>query len=325
VPRASRRPQSASKEIVLLMGIQGAGKSSLVDAWVAKGYVRLNRDLEGGRVRDLHAKLGHLLAGGTERAVLDNTYASRAQRNEAIEIAWRHGAYARCVWVDTPIEQAQINVVARMLERHGQLLGPEEIKRISRTDPGVFTPDVQFRFLRQLEPPVLDEGFESIERAELVRRYPSENRQRALIVELDGVLRRSRSGARTPRDVDDLELDAARLDVLRRYVREGWLLAGIAWLPEVAAKKMTEETAAAIFHAMQTALGEEMAFAYCPHGAGPAVCWCRRPLPGLGVSLIRSLALDPKRCIMVGRGGVDRTFAERLGFPYVDHQEFFRS
>ena len=58
--------------------------------------------------------------------------------------------------------------------------------------------------------------------------------------------------------------------------------------------------------------------AMCEHADGPARCWCRKPLPGLGVALIRRHALDPARCIHVGTGPADRTWAERLGFEYAD-------
>ena len=56
----------------------------------------------------------------------------------------------------------------------------------------------------------------------------------------------------------------------------------------------------------------------CEHANGPARCWCRKPLPGLGVLLIRRHALDPARCIHVGAVPADRVWAERLGFGYVD-------
>ena len=41
---------------------------------------------------------------------------------------------------------------------------------------------------------------------------------------------------------------------------------------------------------------------YCPHAAGPPQCWCRKPLPGLGVSLTHRQHLDPTACIYVGDG-----------------------
>ena len=61
---------------------------------------------------------------GTRRVVLDNTYLTRASRNAVVETAWAHGVPVRCVWLQTSLEDAQVNVVQRMLARHGRLLGP---------------------------------------------------------------------------------------------------------------------------------------------------------------------------------------------------------
>jgi hypothetical protein len=53
------------------------------------------------------------------------------------------------------------------------------------------------------------------------------------------------------------------------------------------------------------------------------VCWCRKPLPGLGVELVLRHRLEAVRCLYVGSGSLDRTFAERLGFAYRDQAELF--
>jgi histidinol phosphatase-like enzyme len=74
---------------------------------------------------------------------------------------------------------------------------------------------------------------------------------------------------------------------------------------------------------MQAELGVEMEILYCPHGAGPPVCWCRKPLPGLGVLAIERHRLDPGRCLFVGAGPQDPGFARRLGFDYREAAQFF--
>jgi Aldo/keto reductase family len=61
---------------------------------------------------------------------------------------------------------------------------------------------------------------------------------------------------------------------------------------------------------------------YCPHGAGPPQCWCRKPLPGLGVLLIHRHQLDPAKCLYVGDGSHDAGYARRLGFGYHPASEF---
>jgi histidinol phosphatase-like enzyme len=74
---------------------------------------------------------------------------------------------------------------------------------------------------------------------------------------------------------------------------------------------------------MQELLEVEMEIEYCPHAGGPPTCWCRKPLPGLGVVLIQRHQLDPARCIYVGAGPQDPGFARRLGFGYQPASEFF--
>ena len=62
---------------------------------------------------------------------------------------------------------------------------------------------------------------------------------------------------------------------------------------------------------------------YCPHAAGPPVCWCRKPLPGLPLQAILAHRLDPTQCLFVGDGPQDPGFARRLGFGYRPAADLF--
>ena len=146
------------------MGIPGAGKSRVAQGYVARGYHRLNRDERGGSLRGIAEALDDRLLSGARRVVLDNTYLTRAARSHVLETAARHGVPTRCVWLDTPLAQAQVNLVERTLERLGSLPSPDELKGLSRREPGVMAPTSQMRALRELEPPGDDEGFASVNR-----------------------------------------------------------------------------------------------------------------------------------------------------------------
>jgi aryl-alcohol dehydrogenase-like predicted oxidoreductase/histidinol phosphatase-like enzyme len=324
VPRAARRaPDGAPGDVVLVMGLPGAGKSTLAAELVRQGYTRLNRDEAGGRLGDLVPALAGSLAAGARRVVLDNTYGRRAARNEVIETAWENGVPARCVWAQTSLEDAQVNVVQRMLVRYGRLLGPAELKRAARTDPGALSPGALFRHRRELEPPDLSEGFTRVESAVFRRRRPAGHDRRALVVWYDGVVRASRSGARTPASPDDVMLLPGRAEVIRRHAAEGWLTLGVSWQPEVDKGLMTAELVEATFRKTRELLGAEVDVVYCPHGEGPAVCWCRKPLPGLGVMLIERHHLDPFRCVYAGRDAADQAFARAVGFQFRHADEVF--
>ena len=117
----------------------------------------------------LAAALDDALAAGAREIVLDNTYLSRAWRNDVVATAASHGLAVRCIWLDTPLAQAQVNLVERLLERFGRLLAPPELKAAARKEPGVLTPTQQMRALRELEPPADDEGFASVERVPFAR------------------------------------------------------------------------------------------------------------------------------------------------------------
>jgi hypothetical protein len=221
------------------------------------------------------------------------------------------------VWLSTSVEDAQVNAVSRMWARYGRLLEPDEIRQAVKKDINTFGPGVQFRFQRELEPPDPSEGFASIETAPFVRTRDASFENRALIIWCDGILR--------PR-IDDPALEdgevARRGAILRRYESDGWRLCGLSWHPEIAAESVTRDDVEAGFAHMQERLGVRLDVVYCSHAAGPPVCWCRKPLPGLGVMLIERHKLDPSRCVYVGEGPQDPGFARRLGFEYQDAAGF---
>jgi hypothetical protein len=298
VPRAERRPpDDADGEVVVLMGTPEAGKSTLVESFVGLGYERLNRDERGGRLSDLIEPLEHSLASGCRRLVLDNTYPKRRQRNEVIEAAWRHGVPARCVWLTTPLEDAQVNAVGRIVARHGRLPEVGELKTLARDDPNMFPPNALFNYRNALEPPQMTEGYTAIDEVPFERRRDPDATGRALIVEHE-------------------VLATTDVEMLRRHHDDGYLILAVSWQPGIATGRFTRADVEREFQETRDRLGLDIEYEYCPHGPGPPVCWCRRPLPGLGVVFIERHRLDPAACIFMGRNPTDRSFAERLGFQY---------
>jgi aryl-alcohol dehydrogenase-like predicted oxidoreductase/predicted kinase len=310
-------------DVVIVMGLPGAGKSTMAETLVAQGYTRLNRDQTGGSLDALLPVLDRAIQSGQSRTVLDNTYVSRRSRAGVIQAAAQRGLPVRCMWLSTSVEDAQLNAVRRIVARYGRLLGPDELQTTSRRDVTAFGPMVHYRYQRELEPPDVSEGFSRVDLVRFERRWDASFVNRALIVWCDGVLHRSRAGGRTPLAPDDVEAFVERGSVLRRYEAEGWKVLGLSWLPEIAANAMSAAVADAVFARLRQDLDVPIEVEYCPHAAGPPTCWCRKPLPGLGVVFIRRHLLDPSRCIYVGSGPQDPGFARRFGFQYRDAGEFF--
>ena len=280
-------------EVVLIMGVAGAGKSRATEEYVARGYVRLNRDERGGALRDLAHALDDELSRGARRVVLDNTYLTRASRSYVIETASRHGITTRCLWLDTPLADAQVNLVERLLDEFDALPTPEELRRLARNRSGLLAPTSQMRTVRELEPPSADEGFTHVERIKFTRAA-------------------SRGRARP-----GVFIAAAAL------AREGW---------EQAIAKGNPEAPHLLFHwspdgtleALDDAVADlerctagPVERALCPHPAGPPICWCRPPLPGLPLAFARAHDLDPARSVLIGTGPAHRNLAAALGAHYL--------
>ncbi|HWF73758.1 MAG TPA: aldo/keto reductase [Solirubrobacteraceae bacterium] len=285
--------QRDDAEVLLVMGIPGAGKTRVAEGYAARGYLRLNRDERGGGLRELAGALAEELAAGTRRVVLDNTYLSRAARSYVIDAASGQGIPTRCLWLDTPLAHAQVNLVERLLERFGDLPGPEELRTLARTTQGVLTPTSQMRTARELEPPVAEEGFAGVEVVPFARSEPP-----------DGV----------PGGVY-VAAAALRAPGWERAVKRGDPEAPhlvFDWIPEGAADALDPSVAE-----LTAAVSGPVHRALCPHAAGPPRCWCRPPLPGLPLAFARAHGLAPSRSVVVGAGPAHRTLAAALGARYL--------
>ena len=141
-------------------------------------------------------------ASGARRIVLDSTYLTRAARSYVLDAAARQGLPARCIWLDTPLAQAQVNMVERMLDRLGALPAPDELRDLARRGDGLLAPTSQMRAVRELEPPSADEGWTAVERVPFTRVHPAHAKGVGVFVAAGGArAARMEAGARGGRSL----------------------------------------------------------------------------------------------------------------------------
>jgi len=298
-----RPPRVASRdaEVVMIAGIPGAGKSRLAERLVARGYERLNRHTTGGTLRAIARRLDQRLAAGARRLVLDNTYVTRAARNDVVRVACAHGARVRCMYLDTPLAEAQVNVVLRMLERFGRVPEPEDIAALARRDAAALAPRVLLSMMRQLEPPAEDEGLAEIEIVPFVREAAPGGRA-GVIVALDAV-----DGSES--------LETALSRALARTSPDAPCLL-YAWRP--GASDVERARLQAMAGAAAHATSRVIDLGLCTHPAGPPICWCRPPLPALPLAFARRHGVDLGASTLLGASPTDRALARALGLVLLE-------
>jgi predicted kinase len=133
-------------ELVVMVGLQGCGKSTWVRGHLGGTHVVVSEDWwPNARRREARQRrvVDELLAAGRS-VVVDNTNPARSDRAPLIAIARRHGAAVRAVHVDTPLAQC----LERDAAREARARVPEV---------GVLTTRAR------LVPPSSEEGFDRVD------------------------------------------------------------------------------------------------------------------------------------------------------------------
>lgn len=192
-------------------------------------------------------------------------------------------------------------------------------------DVGVYPPVVIYKYRKSFETPTAQEGFTTVEKLKFTRIMDKDTyTNKALILDYDGTLRKTKSGEKYPKTLEDIEILPHRTEKLKEYQEKGYILLGFSNQSFVSKGEITEEGAHECFTYTNKMLGVAIEYQFCPHPAFPQLCYCRKPMPGMGVHFIEKHKLDPSQCIMVGDMKTDNTFADRCGFQFIKADEFFK-
>lgn len=310
-------------EIVVILGYNAGGKSTLVAEYTSKGYVRINRDTTGGTLDGQVDYVHKAIHDGATKIVLDNTYMDKKSRASLIKYATDIKAIIRCVWLTTSFEDAQLNACLRMVKAKGKLLMPEDFK--TEKNPNLFPPVALFNYKKHFEKPTTDEGFTVVEKVEFKRVWAPEFKEPALILDYDDTLRTCTGKEKFPCCPTEIKMLPGRAERIKKFMKDHKIkkLLGVSNQSGVAKGKLTMEDAKKCFDHTNKELGLDIEYYFCPHNVPPVNCYCRKPHPGIGALLIVKHNLLPEKCVFVGDQTTDKTFAERCGFQYQDVGEFF--
>lgn len=125
-------------QAIIFCGIQGSGKSTFYQERFVHTHVRISLDLL--RTRHREALILRTCLATRQSFVIDNTNATRRERDRYVAPALEAGFRATCCYFETPVRDA----IARNLSR------PEGRRVPAAGVYGTF---------KRLEPPTKDEGF----------------------------------------------------------------------------------------------------------------------------------------------------------------------
>ena len=309
------------QEVVLVLGFPASGKSTLSDSFIYKGFVHINRDKEGGTILELVPIFEEALKSG-KNIVLDNTFPTIESRKPFLELCKSLNVKVTCYCLITSIEDAQFNAASRMVKKFGRLLNNEEIKKSK--SPNTFPPAVLFNYRKNYQKPTFSEGFSQIIEVPFFRQKDPSYTNKAILLDFDGTLRVTKSGAKFPVDPEDISILPNRKEVLLKAKSDGFILLGVSNQSGVAKGDLTLEQAIKCFDKTKELLGLDIDVSFCPHSVPPISCYCRKPMPGMPVEFIEKYKLDASQCIIVGDMKTDETCADRCGMKFVHANDFFK-
>lgn len=310
--------------MIMLAGVPGSGKSFHTQKELADADVVLSRDELGGLIKDLVPKAEMAISQGAKKIVLDCTFLTKESREPFTALAAKTGTPLHVVFLDATKVVSQFNICWRMLQRCGKILRTKEDYKDFKSETWALPPAAMFAMFKKLEKPQQTEGFASVR---VIKpgpwKLPTKFKNAAVILDYDGTVRDTKTGAKYPQHPDDVVAFPQAATKLQALAKDGMLLLGASNQSGVAKNKPPMKLAIACFDETNRQLGVDIPvdFDYSP--AGPAAGWYRKPFPAMGLTAVWEHKLDPTKVTMVGDRTSDKTFATRCGFNFEYAKDFF--
>jgi len=143
------QPITKMREVVVLVGYPGSGKSTVALRLAESGNAQL---IDGDSLKTAAKMVKAAMACAPLSPIFDATNGTLARRAPYIAFAKAHGLHVRAIWIDAPIDVAMANAAYR--------------ESLSSEAPHI--PKVAFyTYRKRFEEPTLEEGFASVQRITL--------------------------------------------------------------------------------------------------------------------------------------------------------------
>lgn len=319
-------------KLIILIGLQASTKSSAareIQTNVPNSII-FSRDTEKGTIESLLSKVEKNIKEG-KIVVIDNTNLTKKTRKLFIDLGKKYSIQVDGQYFKTTIEDCQIRHVKRMYEKFGEIFQTGASLK-HKNDPHCFGPVVLFKARKDLEEPVLDEGFNRLIMRDVpeITWDPHIFNNKALFLDIDGTVRVTDNlEYKYPTKPDEVNLIRPANEIYKKlesYRKRGFKLIGVSNQSGISRGILTDKQVDEIFDKTRILIGyteEEFPILYCPHRAAPITCFCRKPQSGMAMDCIMKLKLNPELCLMVGDMKTDEQMAKRLKIPYIDVDKFW--
>lgn len=307
-----------------MVGLPASGKSSLTVQYESLGYTVLSLD-RGTMINSTDISTLNRVMSDRKKVVIDNTNVLIDVRKKFIEYARNNSYSIGAHHVNTSKENCLINSLNRMYDRCGKVYTHKsQIDVEHKNDPNLFVLSAIFSMSKNFQKIKPEEGFDQIEITKFERtdRYHYDNK--AVFVDLDGTVRKSRGSQPYPITETDIEMLPNSEAVLKRYKDAGYKIIAVTNQSGIGKKIVSAEKVKSLIDLTNQLMDNVIDdYSFCPHLPPSDMCYCRKPQSGTGILMMHKHKLNLAECIMVGDATSDNTFAERLGMKHYFPNEFF--